>query len=166
MYNLACESVKCGHKHSSRFHSYNTLLLIYRSMSLSFYFRRQKLLIHVVHNNRGYCLLRADVTFWPQSILALSANSSPTYFHLSVLCLSVFCLSILYSEFNVSQSEDVLSYVGRTLCLFTYSLLFLQSLPLTSPLSNFFPKPGSDTLSFRSLSQVFWALPVFKCPRV
>lgn len=79
-----CVCAKIGHRHSSRFHSCNTLLLIYISMSLSFYFRRQKLLIHVVHNNRGYCLLQAAVTFWPQSILALSANSSPTHFLLSV----------------------------------------------------------------------------------
>lgn len=105
------------------FHSYNTLLLIYISRSLSFYFRRQKLLIHVVHNNRGYCFLQAAVTFWPQSILALSANSSPTHFLLSISPRLWI---------HISQSEDILSNIGKRLCLFTYSLLLLESLSLAS----------------------------------
>ena len=103
-HNLACACAKYSHRHSSRFHSYKTLLLIYRSGSLSFCFRRQKLPIHVVYTSRGYCPLQAAVTFWPHSILALSANCSPTHFLLWVLCLLCLCFSILYSELSDSQS--------------------------------------------------------------
>lgn len=106
----------------------------------------------IVHNNRRYYLLQAAITFWPQSILALSANHFPTQF-----LLSVPINPLLWSQLF---SEDALSCFERPLCLFTYSFLLLESLPLTSPSYQFLFK---TQLRHHFLHEPFSSLPGSPC---
>lgn len=142
-------------RRNSSFHSDKALLLIYIRVSLSFYIRRQLSVTHVVYNKKGYSFLQASIMFWSQSILALSANSSSTH----------FCVSgpaIQNSEFNVSQSEDALSYVRRPLYLCTYCFFLLESLPLVCSPGQFLFKPQLRHHFLHKPSQVSQALLVFK----
>ena len=111
--------------------TYSTLLLVSGPMDLSFYLGG-KIHSFVQH------IITVNDAFFRQLCLA----------PVQPILFSLFP-SILYSEFNISQSETAL-------CLFTYSLPLLKSLPFASPPGQFLFK---TQLASYFLQESFSSLP-------